>query len=63
VPRLSSAPTRTLSHRSSETISRSRIDLHVTSSLCKLYVGGNLPAVGEKRIVIKGIFKPSMLQK
>jgi len=27
------------------------------------YVGGNLPAVGEKRIVIKGIFKPSMLQK
>jgi hypothetical protein len=28
-----------------------------------LFVGGNLPAVGEKRIVIKGIFKPSMLQK
>ena len=45
------------------TISRSRIDLHVTSSLSKSWVGGNLPAVGEKRIVIKGIFKASMLQK
>lgn len=44
-------------------ISHSRIDLHVSSSLSRLCVGGNQLAVGEKSIVIKGIFKPNMLQK